>query len=119
MTPLSDNLSSRVDANKRRLLIEINEEITSTQIADLRDSLAKAIEDANDDDWSHLYLDIRAARVVDSMGVNWIFAESLKLKKANKVMVIRISSPAIFRVMQFAGLDRLVMIKFRRRKQTR
>jgi anti-anti-sigma factor len=119
MNTISDNVSSKLDAGKRRLLVEIREDITSTHIAELRDSFHHLIESSELDKWTHLYLDLRSCRVVDSMGINWIFAESLRLKKMEKVFVIRISSPAIFRVMEFAGLDRLVTIKYRRRKQTR
>lgn len=119
MNPVFDNMTSSLDSNKRRLLVEIREDITSTQIATLREAFQEVVESSDLEKWTHLYLDLRASRVVDSMGINWIFAESLRLKKANKVFVIRISSPAIFRVMEFAGLDRLVTIKYRRRKQTR
>jgi anti-anti-sigma factor len=108
-----------VDDRKGRLLVEITEDIISTHVSDLRRGLMEIIEDADEKSWKALYLDMRNARMVDSMGVNWLFAESVRLKEMNKTFVIRISSPAINRVMQFAGLDKLVTLKFRRRKQTR
>ena len=108
-----------MDERKRRLLVEVSDDVTSTQVADLRNGLRSLLEANRDADWNSLYLDMRSARMVDSMGINWLFAESVRLKDDNKKMVVRISSPAINRVVQFAGLDKLVTIKFRRRKQTR
>ena len=66
-----------------------------------------------------LYLDMRVSRMIDSMGVNWLFAENVRLKDHGKQLVVRISSPAINRVIVFSGLDKLVTLKYRRRKQTR
>lgn len=113
------SVSARVDAKKKRLLVELNEEVTSTKVPILRHGLKEVIENADPELWDALYLDMRSSRMVDSMGVNWLYAESVRVKDTGKTMVIRISSPAIHRVMQFAGLDKLVVLKFRRRKQTR
>lgn len=114
-----DLISARVDATKKRLLVVIKEEVTSTQVQDLRRGMKDILEHANGDSWNALYLDMRSSRMVDSMGVNWLYAESVRIKESGKTMVIRISSPAIHRVMEFAGLDKLVVLKYRRRKQTR
>ena len=108
-----------VDERKRRLLVEIQEDVTSTQVPELRKCLLKLLEQNRTADWNALYLDMRSARMIDSMGLNWLFAESVRLKDEKKKLIVRISSPAINRVMQFAGLDKLVTLKFRRRKQTR
>lgn len=110
---------AEVDSRKGRLLVEITEDVVSTHVPELRKGLRSIIETAGTGDWAALYLDMRSARMVDSMGMNWLFAESVRLKQENKEMVIRISSPAIHRVMQFAGLEKVVTLKFRRRKQTR
>ena len=108
-----------VDERKRRLLVEIQDDVTSTQVPELRKSLLSILDQNRTADWNALYLDMRTARMIDSMGLNWLFAESVRLKDEKKKLVVRISSPAINRVMQFAGLDKLVTLKFRRRKQTR
>ena len=108
-----------VDERKGRLLVDISEDVTSTHVSELRRGLMEILETAGSSSWKALYLDIRNARMVDSMGMNWLFAESVRLKEMNKTFVIRISSPAIHRVMQFAGLDKLVTLKYRRRRQTR
>lgn len=118
-TDHSDVISGRVDAAKKRLLIELKEEVISTQVPKLRRGLIEILENADPDDWKTLYLDMRSARMVDSMGINWLYAESVRISESDKSMVLRVSSPAINRVIQFAGLDKMVTLKFRRRKQTR
>ena len=112
-------LSSHLDEGKKRLHVEINDNVTSTTVARLRNGLKEIVSQADETKWDSLYLDMRSARVVDSMGINWLFAETLRIKESKKKMVLRISSPAINRVMLFAGLNKLVVLKYRRRKQTR
>lgn len=114
-----DLISCRVDPAKKRLLVEISDEVTSTQVPKLRRGLIEIMEQADPADWKALYLDMRATRMIDSMGINWLYAETVRVSELGKSMVLRISSPAINRVIQFAGLDKMVTLKFRRRKQTR
>jgi anti-anti-sigma factor len=118
-TDHSDIISGRVDVAKKRLLIELKDEVISTQVPKLRRGLIEILENADPSDWKTLYLDMRSARMVDSMGINWLYAESVRIAESGKSMVLRVSSPAINRVIQFAGLDKMVTLKFRRRKQTR
>ena len=115
----SQLIEGRVDERKGRLLIELKDDVTSSQVPDLRRALRLIVDKTDPGSWKDLYLDMRGARMIDSMGVNWLFAETVRLKENKKRMVLRISSPAIHRVIQFAGLDKLVLLKFRRRKQTR
>jgi len=115
----SSLLDARLDERKGRLLVEVREDITSTQVPELRHAMMHVLETYGFESWKALYLDVRNARMIDSMGTNWLFAESVRLKENKKSLVLRISSPAINRVIQFAGLDKLVTVKFRRRKQTR
>lgn len=112
-------IKGKLDGRKRRLHVEVNEEVTSSYVSNLRAGLLKIIEEHPETEWDALYLDLRNCRMIDSMGVNWLFAESQRLKQMKKKFVVRISSPAIHRVMQFAGLDQMVTLKYRRRKQTR
>ena len=112
-------ITGAVDERKGRLLVEVNDDVTSTHVPELRKGLLIILQEFRDRKWDSLYLDMRNARMVDSMGINWLFAETARLKGEKRRMVIRISSPAINRVMQFSGIDKLVTLKFRRRKQTR
>ena len=112
-------LSARVDERKGRLLLEIPGDVTSSQVNELKHELRAILGQHGSENWSDLYLDMRSARMVDSMGINWLFAEAVRLREEKRSLVIRISSPAINRVMEFAGLNKVTLIKFRRRKQTR
>ena len=114
-----DMMISKLDAAKKRLHIEVTEDVTSTNVGEMRKAFLAIIEGADSASWKALYLDLRSIRMIDSMGVNWLYAENVRLKEAGKELVLRISSPAIYRVMEFAGLDKVVTLKYRRRKQTR
>ena len=112
-------IEGSVDERKGRLLVEIKDDVTNTTVPALRKGLLHIINSTELDSWKALYLDLRNCRIIDSMGVNWLFAELVRLQGIKKQIVLRISSPAINRVIQFAGLDKLVTLKYRRRKQTR
>ncbi|MEX0332311.1 MAG: STAS domain-containing protein [Puniceicoccaceae bacterium] len=112
-------IEGHLDERKGRLLVEVKDDVTSSQVGELRRGLMHITQEVGLDSWRDLYLDMRNSRMIDSMGINWLFAETVRLKENKKRMVLRISSPAIHRVVQFAGLDKLVILKFRRRKQTR
>ena len=113
------NINGRIDERKARLLTEVHGDVTSTHVHELRHGLADIIERSDPALWKALYLDIRAARMIDCMGINWIYAEANRLRNTGKNMTVRISSPAINRVMRYVGLEKIALIKFRRRKQTR
>lgn len=108
-----------LDSVKRRLYIEMNEDVTGTYVLQMRRAILSILDNAPTERWSTVYIDLRPCRMVDSMGLNWLFAEIVRLRDADKEVVLRASSPAIQRVVEFSGLDRLVTFKFRRRKQTR
>jgi anti-anti-sigma factor len=112
-------ISGVLDRRKKRLLVEIRAELTGTHVQPLREGLSAIIKAHPDSGWKAIYLDARQARMIDSNGLNWLMVESCKIRKMKRDLVIRIASPAIYRVMDFAGLDRLATIKFRRRRQVR
>lgn len=108
-----------LDSIKRRLYLEVNEDVTGTYVPQMRRAILAILDNAPTEKWNTVYIDLRPCRMVDSMGLNWLFAEIVRLRDADKEVVLRASSPAIQRVVEFSGLDRLVTFKFRRRKQTR
>lgn len=112
-------VSGNLDIVKKRLHIEINEEVTGTVVPELRRYFLDILDEVGRESWATIYIDLRPCRMIDSMGLNWLFAEIVRLKDADKDVVVRASSPAVKRVIEFSGLDKLVTFKFRRRKQTR
>ena len=115
----SSFMEVKLEERKARLHVILDTDVTSTKVTALRKGMIDALAEYGFDSWKFLYLDMRSARMIDSMGVNWLFAENVRLKENGKQLVVRISSPAVNRVIKFAGLDKLVTLKFRRRKQTR
>lgn len=115
----SSFMEVKLEERKARLHVILDTDVTSTKVAALRKGMIETLAEYGFDSWKFLYLDMRNARMIDSMGVNWLFAENVRLKENGKQLVVRISSPAVNRVIHFAGLDKLVTLKFRRRKQTR
>lgn len=115
----SNVMEVKLEERKGRLHVILDTDVTSTQVSILRKGMVEALSEHGFDSWKSLYLDMRASRMIDSMGVNWLFAENVRLKDHGKQLVVRISSPAINRVIAFSGLDKLVTLKYRRRKQTR
>lgn len=112
-------MQSNLEARKSRLHVILDTDVTSSHVGALRKGMVNIFDEVGFDGWKYLYLDMRDCRMIDSMGVNWLFAENVRLKENNKELVIRISSPAINRVIVFSGLDKLITLKYRRRKQTR
>ncbi len=112
-------IAGELDARKRRLKIEVKSELTGTLAQPLREGVSEIKKQHPDDAWDALYLDVRNARVIDSMGLNWLLAESRSLREKNKKFVIRVASPAINRVLEFSRFDKIAEIKFRRRRQLR
>lgn len=64
-----------------------------------------------------VYLDLRNARIVDSVGLNWVFTLHLACRKRGVPLTIQIASPTVRRVFEFAQLEKLATIKYRLRKQ--
>jgi anti-anti-sigma factor len=112
-------ISGELDTRKKRLHAEVRSEVTSTQVQALRDGLAAIVRTYPTESWSELYLDLRNARMIDSMGMNWLFSEIRYVADKQKKLVLRISSPAIKKIFAFTGMDKLVLVKFRHRRQLR
>lgn len=112
-------IQHKLEPRKMRLHVILDTDVTSTHVSALRKGMVNILDDVGFVGWKYLYLDMRDSRMVDSMGVNWLFAENVRLKENGKELVLRISSPAINRIILFSGLDKLVTLKYRRRKQTR
>ena len=115
----SQVMEIKLEERKGRLHVILDTDVTSTQVSALRRGMVDALSKHGFESWKSLYLDMRVSRMIDSMGVNWLFAENVRLKDHGKQLVVRISSPALNRVIVFSGLDKLVTLKYRRRKQTR
>lgn len=109
----------RLDSRKRRLIVIVPEDITSTRVEQSQQKLEAEWNRLDDAVWSELQLDLRNARIVDSMGLNWIYTVSRRVRAEGKKLVIRVSSPAVLKVLDFVGMRNMSTIKYRRRRQMR
>ena len=71
------------------------------------DALLK-LEDARGTEWSVFVLDLRAARMVDSVGLNVIVTLLRRVQKKGRRMRVECSSPNVFRTFTFTRLDQLI-----------
>ncbi len=112
-------ISSELKASKKRLVIPINSDLTSSTVDTVGKAFRETIAQYPMEQWKTIYFDLRNARMIDSKGVNWLFSEVRNLQTRGRIVVFQVASPAVHRVMEFSGLDQLVIMKFRRRRQTR
>lgn len=111
-------LDATFHEEKGRLVIGFDGDLKSTNVEEARQWL--------DAEWprfssrvglKQVYLDVRKARVIDSVGMNWIFMLLSACGERHVGLTIQVASPAAMRVFEFSGLPKLATIKFRRRKQ--
>ncbi len=110
---------SELKASKKRLVVPIRSDISSTTVDEVAEAFRESLTEHPAEAWKTIYIDLRYARVIDSKGLNWLFNEVKQLQGRDKQVVLQVASPAMNRVIQFSGLDKLVTMKFRRRRQTR
>ena len=110
---------SELKASKKRLVVPIRSDITSTTVDEVGQAFQESLMEHPAEAWKTIYLDLRYARMIDSKGLNWLFNQVKQLDAREKKVVIQVASPAMHRVIEFSGLDKLVTMKFRRRRQTR
>lgn len=110
-------LKAGYNDGKRRLVLTIEEDLKSTTVEEARRWLEEEWPEHARSALKQVYLDVRNARIIDSIGVNWIFMLVRACREVDVPVTIRVASLAALRVFEFAGIDKLATIKFRHRKQ--
>lgn len=110
-------LTIELQADKRRLRLIVESDLKSTNVDEVRAETERYFEETSRDAYKTVYLDLRNSKLVDSMALNWIFMLIRDLKSHQKSMVIQISSPAVRRVFEFANIEGLAEVKYRKRRQ--
>ena len=108
-----------VRQDKGRLLMTLQKDLTSNTTPTMEQAWQDFVQRDDPLQWRTVFVDLRETRILDSVGLNWLFAFYRQLAAAGKKIVLRVSSPAIKRVLDFACFDEFVEIRFRRRRQTR
>ena len=107
-----------VNGPKKRLMMVLEEDLSSGRTNEIAQAWEAFQRTDNPEAWKTLYFDLRETRILDSVGLNWLFSFVRQLEGAGKKMVVRVSSPAIKRVLDYACFAHFAEIRFRRRRQT-
>lgn len=85
-----------------------NGDLTSTTAAAYRSLIDQKMGSATADNpgWNHLELDLRAARMVDSVGLNLLVSVIKNMKERGGSVRILIAHPNIQRILAFTRIDR-------------
>ncbi|MDP0500175.1 MAG: STAS domain-containing protein [Verrucomicrobiota bacterium JB022] len=107
------------DRVRRRLYLVFDENIISTQLEPLSKTVEEVLQAHESLGPQVIYFDLRELRMIDSMGLHWLFEVMRDQHALGRKLILQIASPAINKVVTFGGLGQLAEIKFRRRSQVR
>jgi anti-anti-sigma factor len=112
-------IATELEEKKKRLRFTIKGDVKSSNIDEFSTEFTGLMANFKNSNWRDLYLDLRNARVIDSVALNWVFHLCNQLTSENRKLILQVASPAIHRVVVFSGLDKLAQVKYRARKQLR
>lgn len=86
--------------------------ILSTNVQTVRQQVLDILNDAevSNPDWKQLHLDITAAQMIDSTGLNFLVAVARHVKKRSIELKISVSSANIAKSFSFIRLDRQAQV---------
>lgn len=96
----------------KTLLLVIPGDILSTNADQIRKEISSIMESPSvkTSGWTTLKLDLTAAKMIDSVGLNLIVSLYKEAKKANAKTVAAISNPNIQRTFLFTRLDTHIQV---------
>jgi anti-anti-sigma factor len=105
-------MNYQLDSNTKILTITFPGDILSTTANVLREEVFHLLDSSSckDADWNTLKLDLAAARMIDSVGLNLLVAIIRAVKPKNKLVQAVISNANIQRTFIFTRLDRQLEI---------
>jgi anti-anti-sigma factor len=105
----------KLDEASRTLKIEVAGDLLSTNY-DLVNGEIQALlarDDIRDNPWTVLFLDLSAARLIDSMGLNILVSlvKKVQAPPRNGRVKTRITSPTIHRTLLFTRLEKYMEVE--------
>ncbi len=106
-------MKHELNSTKRILNVTLPGDVLSTNIEALRKQIFDllASEPVNKDSWETLEIDLTAAKMVDSMGLNFLVALLKHVQERKGKMAIKVSSTHIHRTLLFTRLDKQMDIQ--------
>jgi len=100
-------MNSKLDLNHQLLTVYVTGDLTSTNAEALRGEMGGLPEAPGGapQKWNTLKLDLTAAQMVDSVGLNLIVTLLKRVQKCGARMQIACSSPNVLRTLTFTRLD--------------
>ena len=104
------------DTDNESLILVVDGDVLSTTAETCVAEIEERLSEHNSRKWRNFQLDLRTARMVDSVGLNVIITLVKKMLKKKKPMKIYIASPSVKRVFEFSHLGKYVDIVFKKRR---
>jgi anti-anti-sigma regulatory factor len=105
-------LTCQFDQRKKQLQFMFHQDVLSSVVKEMSFMIEKNLEDKKHDKWETLMIDLSAAHIVDSMGLNMIIGMLKHAQLRNARVHCKISSQTIHRTFLFTRLDKQMEIEF-------
>ena len=101
-------MNHRLDSAKKELIVTLEGDLLSTNVELARQEMFGLLESPaiREAQWDVLRLDLRAAKMIDSAGLNLIVALIKHVRTRGGRVISNISSPSIQRTFVFTRLDK-------------
>jgi anti-anti-sigma factor len=105
-------MNASFNLENNTLTIRVPFDLISTHLDSLREEIARQLEPPTQEPpkWNLLQLDLSAAKMVDSVGLNVIITLLKIARKHQGQMVICYQNPNVFRTLVFTRLDQQIKL---------
>lgn len=104
-------MKTAFDPEQKILLVQVPGDLVSTNADQLRAALATTLNSETAPPWDRLRLELLAAKMVDSVGLNLIVTLVRVAQKFDRKVQVTYTNPNILRTFQFTRLDQHVELK--------
>lgn len=106
-------MNHNYDIDDKSLYITVPGDILSTNVDSVRESIFDIIDSGQvtEGGFAKVTLDLTAAKMIDSAGLNLLVSILKVAKSKNAIVVARISTPHILRTFAFTRLDKLISVE--------
>ena len=105
-------MNPALDLNEESVTLRVPGDLISTNAGELRKEVSSLLETAGGAPrkWDTFILDLSAAKMVDSVGLNLVVSLFKRVQVRGAKMQVNYSSPNILRTFTFTRLDKLVKL---------